>query len=137
MRRERGRGVSAEPAWPSVEEFKQKVLELVEERDFVTFARLHKALAGDAREPTEMSLPGNRVIWTGLPKPLIDAVLALLEEGRVAAVPGSKAAYKADGRVLKLPVEKGPPREPHAEPHWFPVFLRPMASVLAEQDDTD
>ena len=113
------------------------VLLFVRERDYVTFAALHKHFAGDAREPTEIALPGNRVVWAGLPKPLIDAVLALLAQGRLAAIPGNLAAYRRDGRVLSLPMEKRPPREPHAEPHWFPVLLRPMELVLAEQDESD
>jgi hypothetical protein len=113
------------------------VFAYVREHDYVTFAALHKHFAGDAREPTEIALPGNRVIWAGLPKPVIDAVLALLEHGRLAAIPGNLAAYKRDGRVLSLPVERRPPREPHAEPHWFPVLLRDMAAVLAEQPDED
>ena len=111
------------------------VLDFVREHDYVTFAALHQHFAGDAREPTEIALPGNRVIWAGLPKPLIDAVLALLEQGRLASIPGNVAAYKRDGRVLSLPVERRPPREPHAEPHWFPVLLRDMQAVLAEQPD--
>jgi hypothetical protein len=117
---------------PALEE---AVLAFVRERDWVTFAALHAHFAGDAREPTEIALPGNRVIWAGLPKPVIDAVLALLDAGRLAALPGNLAAYRRDGRVLALPVEKRPPREPHAEPHWFPVLLRPMERVLAEQPE--
>ena len=113
------------------------LLAFVCERDYVTFAALHQHFAGDAREPTEIALPGNRVIWAGLPKPLIDAVLALLDQGRLAAIPGNLAAYRRDGRVLALPVEKRPPHEPHAEPHWFPVLLRPMELVLAEQAERD
>lgn len=117
---------------PALEE---AVLAFVRERDWVSFAALHAHFAGDAREPTEIALPGNRVIWAGLPKPVIDAVLALLDAGRLAALPGNLAAYRRDGRVLALPVEKRPPREPHAEPHWFPVLLRPMERVLAEQPE--
>ena len=113
------------------------LLAFVREHDYVTFAALHKHFAGDAREPTEIALPGNRVIWAGLPKPLIDAVLALLDQRRLAAIPGNLAAYRRDGRVLKLPVEKRPPREPHAEPHWFPVLLRPMELVQAEEAERD
>ena len=115
---------------PALEE---AVLAFVRERDWVTFAALHQHFAGDAREPTEIALPGNRVIWAGLPKPVIDAVLALLDAGRLAALPGNLAAYRRDGRVLALPVEKRPPQEPHAEPHWFPVLLRAMERVLEEE----
>lgn len=118
----------------SERELEEEVLAFVRDRDFVTFAALHRHFAGDAREPTEIALPGNRIVWAGLPKPFIDAVLALLEQGRLAAIPGNLAAYRRDGRVLSLPVEKRPPQEPHAEPHWFPVLLRPMELVLAEQD---
>ncbi len=118
--------MSGEPA------LRQAVLAFVRERDFVTFAALHKHFAGDAREPTEIALPGNRVVWAGLPMPLVRAVLALLDEGALAAIPGTRAAYRRDGRVLSLPVEKAPPREPHAEPHWFPVLLRPMEAVQEE-----
>lgn len=111
-------------------ELEERILAFVRERDFVTFAALHKHFAGDAREQTEIVLPGNRVIWAGLPLPIIEAVLALLEQGRLASVPGSKAAYRRDGRVLNLRVERRP--EPHAEPEWFPVLLRPMESARAD-----
>ena len=116
---------------------REAILRFVGERDYVTFAALHEEFAGDAREPTEISLPGNRIIWLGLPKPVIDAVLGLLDEQRLAAIPGHKSAYRRDGRVLPLPVEKAPPREPHAEPHWFPVLLRTMEAVRAEAGDED
>lgn len=111
----------------------EQILAYVRERDFVTFAALHKHFAGDAREGTEIVLPGNRVIWAGLPRPVIDAVLGLLDAGRLASIPGTKAAYRRDGRVLKLPVERRP--EFHDEPHWFPVLLRAMEAVLADEAD--
>ena len=64
----------------------------------------------------------------GLPRPKL-----ILERGELASIPGHRSAYQRDGRVLDLPVEKAPPREPHAEPHWFPVLLRTMQAVRAEQ----
>jgi hypothetical protein len=116
----------------AADDLKAAILAFVRERDYVTFAALHKHFAGDAREPTEIALPGNRVVWAGLPKPVIDAVLELLAAQALAAVPGSKGAYRHDGRVLDLPVERRPP--PHPSPHWFPVLLRPMEAVRAEQE---
>ena len=44
----------------------EAVLDYVREHDFVTFAALHKHFAGDAREETEIALPGNRVVWADL-----------------------------------------------------------------------
>jgi hypothetical protein len=117
----------------SPETLQEQILAFVRERDFVTFAALHKHFAGDAREDTEIVLPGNRVIWAGLPLPIIEAVLALLDAGRLASIPGNKAAYRRDGRVLKLPLERR--AGPHAEPHWFPVLLRPMEAVVADAED--
>ena len=116
------------------DEWEASVFAYVEEHDYVTFAALHKHFAGDAREETQLALPGNRVVWAGAPRALFDAVLALLEQGRLASIPGHKSAYKRDGRVLDLPVEKAPPREAHAEPHWFPVLLRTMDAVRAEEE---
>jgi len=115
------------------EALRARVLGYVRGDDWVTFAALHREFAGDAREPTEIALPGNRVIWAGMPRPLIDAILALLDEGALAAVPGHVSAYKRDGRVLSLPVEKAPPRNGHAEPHWFPVLLRPIEALRSEE----
>lgn len=109
----------------------EEILAFVRARDFVTFAALHKHFAGDAREDTEIVLPGKRVVWAGLPLPIIEAVLALLDAGRLASIPGNKAAYRRDGRVLNLPIERR--AEPHDEPHWFPVLLRPMEAVQAEE----
>jgi hypothetical protein len=117
--------------------YKAAVRAQVERDDWVTFAALHKRLAGDAREATEIVLPGNRVIWAGMPRALFDAILELLDEAVLAAKPVHPSAYRRDGRVLSLPVEKTIPSEGHAEPHWFPVALRPMAAVLAEESDPD
>ncbi len=108
----------------SAEELSPRVLEYVREHDWVSFAALHKHFAGDAREPTELALPGNRVIWAGMPRALFDAVVGLVESGALSALPGHKSAYKKDGRVLSLPVEKAPPASGHEAPHWFPVLLR-------------
>jgi hypothetical protein len=116
-------------------DYKAAVRSEVERDDWVTFAALHKRLAGDAREETEIVLPGNRVIWTGMPRELFDAILELLDEAVLAAKPVHSSAYKRDGRVLSLPIEKTIPPEGHTEPHWFPVALRPMAAVLAEEPD--
>ena len=118
----------------SKDAYKSEVLAYVTETDFVSFAALHKRLAGDAREETQIALPGNRIVWSGLPQPLIAAILELLDEGALAAVPGHRSHYVKDGRVLKLPVEKTIPPEGHAEPHWFPVLLRPMDAVREEQE---
>ena len=113
-------------------ELREAIYAFVEEHDFVTFAALHKEFAGDAKESTEISLPGNRIIWLGLPKPVIDAVLGLIAEGDLAAIPGHVAAYRRDGRVLPLPVEKRPPKEPHAQAKWLPVLLRTMDAAKAD-----
>ena len=115
-------------------ELQERILAFVRERDFVTFAALHKHFAGDARDDTEIVLRGNRVIWAGLPLPIIDAVLALLDQGRLASVPGSRAAYRRDGRVLKLPVERR--AEPHEKPEWFPVLLRTMEAARADAGES-
>jgi hypothetical protein len=123
--------VSERAAGPELEE---QILAFVRERDFVTFAALHKHFAGDSRHETEIVLPGNRVIWAGLPLDVIHAVLALLEQGRLASIPGTKAAYRRDGRVLNLPIERR--AEPHDAPQWFPVLLRAMDVVLAEQSES-
>jgi hypothetical protein len=125
--------MSKQEPWESKEHYKVHILGFVQEEDWVSFARLHRHFAGDAREDTQLALPGNRVVWAGLPQPIADAVLELLEEGHLAALRSSKAAYKHDGRVLSLPVERRPP--PHEEPHWFPVVLRPMAAARAEASE--
>ncbi|MEE2704299.1 MAG: hypothetical protein VX614_09805 [Myxococcota bacterium] len=121
------------PNWQSKERYKSEVLAYVTGTDWVSFADLHKRFAPDAREATEIVLPGNRVVWRGMPQPLFDAVLELVEQGQLAAVPGHRSAYKKDGRILKLPIEKSIPPEGHAEPHWFPVLLRP-AQAAGEAD---
>ena len=118
-------------------ELRDAIYAYVEEHDFVTFAALHREFAGDAKEPTEISLPGNRIIWLGLPKPVIDAVLGLLAEGFLAAIPGHIAAYRRDGRVLPMAVEKYPPREPHDPARWLPVLLRTMEAARADAPEED
>ena len=70
----------------SKDEYRTAVLAQVEADDWVTFAALHKRLAGDSREPTEIVLPGNRVIWTGMPR----------EPGLPADLRGSRDAYELE-----------------------------------------
>ena len=118
-------------------ELRDAIYAFIEEHDFVTFAALHREFAGDARENTEISLPGNRIIWLGLPKPVIDAVLGLLADGILSAIPGHVAAYRRDGRVLRLAVEKYPPKEPHAKAKWLPVLLRTMEAAKADAPEED
>ena len=122
------------PPASDADPLKERILAFVDDHDWVTFARLHRHFAGDAREPTELALPGNRIVWSGLPQPIADAILELLDEGRLAALPGHKSAYRRDGRVLNLPVERRLPPDGHDEPHWFPVLLRSARAVLAEQE---
>lgn len=122
--------MSGPSGWGRAADWRPRILAFVRQHDWVSFARLHRHFAGDAREPTEIALPGNRVVWAGLPHPIVDAVLQLLEAGQLAAVPGTRAAYKRDGRVLRLPVEKSPP--PHEAPRWFPVLLRPIEAARAD-----
>lgn len=119
------------------DEYKAAIREHVESSDWVSFAELHKRFAGDENWDTRLELPGNRVVWTGLPHPMIDAVLELVDEGALAAVPGHKSAYVRAGRVLTLPVEKTIPPGGHAEPHWYPVLLRPMKAVHADEQGAD
>ncbi len=118
----------------SKEEYKEAILRYVDETDWVSFADLHQRFAGDANHETQIALPGNRIVWTGMPLPMIDAVLELLEEEALAAVPAHKSAYVRAGRVLSLPVEKTIPPEGHAEPHWYPVLLRPIRAVQDAPD---
>ncbi len=61
--------------WKSREEYARLVLDYVNTTDWVTFAELHKHFAGDARLDTQIALPGNRIVWTGLPPTLIESVL--------------------------------------------------------------
>ncbi|MCE2391826.1 MAG: hypothetical protein J4G09_10150 [Proteobacteria bacterium] len=123
------------PPLTDKDDFKRAVRRYVESTDWVTFADLHKRFARDSREETQIELPGRRVVWSGLPRAMIDAVLELLDEGLLAAVPGHKSAYVKDGRVLKLPVERTVPPEGHEEPHWYPVLLRPIEAVRRERAD--
>ena len=120
--------------WPPKAAFKAEIEAYVCATDWVTFAQLHKRFAPEARESTQIELPGKRIVWSGLPQPMLEAILELLDEGVLASVPCHRSAYVADGRVLSLPVEKTIPPEGHAEPHWFPVILRPMTAVLAEDE---
>ena len=126
--------MSDEPPVLEKDAYKRAIRAYVEATDWVTFADLHKRFAGDARFDTEMALPGKRVVWSGLPRPMIAAILELLDERALAAVPGHKSAYVKDGRVLKLPVEKSVPSGGHDEPHWYPVLLRPMRAAVEDAE---
>ncbi|HOR00069.1 MAG TPA: hypothetical protein PLJ35_14740 [Anaerolineae bacterium] len=102
---------------------KQRILDLVRERRYVSFVELERLLgegmAGDGC--ATLGDNENVVLWSGVNDAFAGAVSDLLQSGAVKLVPTSWMTYAADGAMLSLPLVKG--RYRYRRPHWLPAVL--------------
>ena len=103
------------------------IIEIVRKWDHVSFAELPRRLAdvglsvgtGDA----EITLPGNIVIWRGMPSVLCAAIVGILHAGRLHLHPASEWTYLTDGTIPRLPIARRVGAT-YKRPHWLPCVLR-------------
>jgi hypothetical protein len=95
--------------------------------DWTTFVELEQRLAPyfevEGNASIELAI-ANTFVWTGMSEPFAEAVLQLIDEGRLHLHPATSLTYVLDGGVLRLPVAKSPPPGGYARPRWLPVLLR-------------
>jgi hypothetical protein len=93
------------------------IVELVEARDWVTFAELARLVPGfqveDPRGPCWALDKGDLLVWQGMTREGKDALIAVLEGHQVCAAQCSMLSYVVDGLVL------------NGVPAWVPMALRP------------
>jgi hypothetical protein len=104
----------------------ERILDLVQRHDFVSFAELTRKIAGFSGD-REMVLRNNLVLWSGLSKSAERSLSRLWRSGRIAFEPANPLVYLVDGQALEYPLARSP--FPYAEPHWLPVVLRPAESA--------
>lgn len=94
--------------------------------DYVSFAELERWLtdrgvdvAGDyAIEPLH-----NVIIWGGVSKQFCDIFFRLRPHLHLEPC-SSLLVYMIDGKLMRFPVARRPPRNGYKDPHWLPVTLR-------------
>jgi hypothetical protein len=103
---------------------KEQILELVRQRDHVSFAELDRLVPGFGGGMQAMlsAKYENVFFWAGLTNEGYEALDALLQEQAVRFAPASVLVYMIDGEVPKHPVVKR--ARAYKKPHWAPVVLR-------------
>jgi hypothetical protein len=103
------------------------LIELVRRRDHCSFVELLVCLE-EQGVPTEgslsMELGRNVVLWADLSEEACDVIDDRRCRAAIVPVPTSVLLYAIDGRMLKLPIAKRPPKAGYKEPHWLPVVFR-------------
>ncbi len=108
-----------------------RIVELVGERDFVTFAELDQRVPGfaarGAEAPMSFTMHENLVLWGGMTEVGARTIAGLLEDGRLALADGTMMTYLADGKVPTMPIAKA--ARPYQRPRWLPTTLRPAGKA--------
>lgn len=108
-------------------EMATRILAVVEERDWVTFAELSELVPGFCGDQY-MALPEhpNTIVWIGISKDATEAIDQLLAKDLIVGISGSPLSYYVDGKVLTLPLAKSTKRD-YKKPRWLPITFRPAA----------
>jgi hypothetical protein len=107
---------------------KERILNLIRERDNVTFAELSRldgfkhAVKGKGFCVSVENYP-NIIYWLGMSEEAVDALCELREEKKIQHVPTTPITYLIDGETLRLPLAKQ--ARQYKDLHWLPVVLRP------------
>jgi hypothetical protein len=70
-----------------------------------------------------LEVHGNIVLWSGWTDDAAELVLELARDGRVHFNPTSPLTYMADGKMLRLPIAKRPPKNGYKTPRWAPCTI--------------
>lgn len=104
---------------------KDKILELVEARQYVTYAEFERFFPEHKEDPPLSRLVHgsvkNIIYWIGMDQEFADAVAELTVEKLIFMHPTPPLTYLIDGAGLALPLVKRPPKNGYEKPHWLPV----------------
>lgn len=103
------------------------ILQMVTERQTVTFAEIADAIGQDAHGDITWSIAPNIVLWVGLSEALMNAFETLRHQ--IEPYPTNLLVYLHDGAALKLPVAKRVTKKGYKEPHWLPVVFNTRKST--------
>ena len=104
-------------------DLEQKILDLVAERQHVSFVEIKRLLGEDSRGEIWLSLPKhpNIILWPNMNQAVANALASLIKTGRLYAHPSSVLVYFVDGESLNLPLAKQ--ARQYKKPHWLPVVF--------------
>jgi hypothetical protein len=120
--------MTAEPPGPDFSPAASIILDLVRRYPAMTFPALqgHLEAAGiPAFGDESMWLDKNIILWTGMSKEMVAAVLELRQGKVVHLLPCPELNYLDDGEALNLPIARRPPPNGYATTHWAPSVLHP------------
>jgi len=97
------------------------IYEFIKENRGVSFAEIEGKF-GSGNATIELK-DKNIIIWSGLKDDVADDIIELINEEKIYAHPTSSVIYILDGKALRLPIAKDPPKEGYKELHRLPVVL--------------
>jgi hypothetical protein len=101
-----------------------QILALVKNRETVSFMELEREIDGFKGGDYEWILdPWNIVLWAGMTKEAIDAMLLLREKHLIHPTATTLLVYMIDGGMPRLPLAKR--KVVYKKPHWIPVVFNP------------
>ena len=113
--------------------FKQKMFEVVEKYDHVTFAELNIKLP-ECCESKEADcgifLRENLLLWQGWTEEAVYAFRELYQEKKIFLEPVEILVYVIDGYALSLPIAKR--IRDYKSLRWLPVAMRPVMKAAGE-----
>jgi hypothetical protein len=114
-----------------MKEMKDKILQLIKDHHFVSFAQLQNCLGEESKGDLSMELPAgsNIFIWQGVSRAFVNALVEL--ESEIVPTPCRNAIYMIDGMVPLLPIARTLPKNGYKEAHWLPVVWRLRSRVTA------
>lgn len=104
-----------------VQQMADAILELVTERETVTFAELVNYISGFSGEYQLSHGRPNVVIWPSASETAADALNQLRAENKIFMHPANILSYICDGVVPNMPVAKRIPNNGYKKPRWLPV----------------
>ncbi len=121
----------------STELLREKIVEMVEEKDHVTFAEvetLDGAKGNVGIGANSPSASARIIYWEGLSEAAVEAVRGLMKsDSPVGFVLCNPVSYVIDGKALALPIAHPTQLEKRAarsfreiKDFWLPLYLRPI-----------
>ena len=123
---------ATQKALPTLAQVRDAILVYVDDRDWVSFAELPRALA-EALGVDKAVFKGNLAIelptpnlfvWANMSPLLCDAIQQLLREKKVFLHSSCRWTYLIDGECPTWPIAKRCPKSGFKKPHWVPACLR-------------
>lgn len=115
----------------------QSVIDLITQRDYVTFVEIEHVLQPLIPVKGSMAIEigscPNLVLWGGMSDEWVAVMHEVQASGLVSMEPTSLLTYMVDGGRPRLPVAKRPPKGGYSTEHWAPVCFRPKGRPVTRK----